>query len=83
LTGQGDISDESRAAAERVRERAAAMPTAADLAGLAADALTSPGSAMSPAEIRALAAEALTKAQQVSYLLGKLAGLLDDPGAPA
>jgi hypothetical protein len=82
LTGSSDedISEEARLLAERVRERAAEMPSAADLAGIAADALTSNGSAMTPEEIRKLAAEALTKAQQVSFLLGKLAGLLDEPG---
>jgi hypothetical protein len=36
---------------------------------------------MSPADMRRLAAEALVKAQEVSYLLGKLAGILGDrPG---
>jgi hypothetical protein len=82
LTAAGDeISDEARALAARVRGRAAALPAAGDLAGMTADALTSPRSqTLSPDEIRQLAAEALTQAQQVAYLLGKLAVLLcDDP----
>jgi hypothetical protein len=83
MTGAGaddQISEEARLLADRVRERAAEMPTEADVAALAADALTTTtGGQMTPAEIRALAAEALAKAQQVSILLGRLANLLDPP----
>lgn len=84
MTGDdAEISEETRALARQVRDRAAGMPDAADLADMTADALTSPRSQMSPDEIRRLAAEALTQAQQVAYLLGKLAGLLGDkPGEP-
>jgi hypothetical protein len=78
-TDDAEISEEARLLAERVRERAAAMPTAADLADMTADALTS-RSEMSPAEIRRLAADALSKAQEVSFLLGRLAGILGDGG---
>jgi hypothetical protein len=35
---------------------------------------------MSPEDIRRLAADAIKQAQQVSFLLGKLATLLDTPG---
>jgi hypothetical protein len=85
MTGEDadEISEESRRAAERVRERAAGMPDAAGLAGMTADvlAVTTTGGQMSPADMRRLAAEALVKAQEVSYLLGKLAGILGDrPG---
>jgi hypothetical protein len=81
MTHAGEnVSEEARMLAERVRERAASMPTADVLAGMTADALTH-GSAMSPEEMRRLVADALTKAQQVSYLLGRLAGILGD--APA
>jgi hypothetical protein len=80
VTGaDGQISEESRLLAQQVRERAQAMPTEADVAAMAADALTATGSSMTPAQIRALAAEALRKAQEVSGLLGRLANLLDRP----
>lgn len=84
MTGDdAEISDETRALAREVRDRAARMPDAAGLADMTADALTCPRSQMSPDEIRRLAAEALTQAQQVAFLLGKLAGLLGDkPGEP-
>lgn len=82
MTGADDqISEEARLLAERVRERASEMPTAGDLEVLAADALTATGSPMTAAEIRALAAEALANATQVSRLLVRLAGLLEErPG---
>lgn len=84
MTGPGDseISDESRVLADRARRRAEAMPSAADLAAIAADALSNTSrSDMTPDEIRQIAAEALAKAQEVSYLLGRLAGILGDrPG---
>lgn len=65
--------------AERVRQRAAAMPGEDVLAGMTAEALSMPGGTMTPAQIRALAAEALSKARQVSTLLGRLAELLETP----
>lgn len=67
--------------AAKVRERAAAGPSPEELARIAADALgaESPQD-MTPGEIRHLAVTALTQAQQVSYLLGRLAGLLDSEG---
>jgi hypothetical protein len=81
MTGADDeISEESRVLAARVRRRAGGMPTEADVAALAASALTTTGSPMTPAQIRELAAEALAKAQEVSSLLARLGGLLDDPG---
>jgi hypothetical protein len=71
-----DISDEARLMAARVRERAERLPTAAELAALT---MTAGGRDMSAAEIRQLGTDAIAQAQQVSYLLGKLAGLLDEP----
>jgi hypothetical protein len=80
MTGtDDDISEEARLLAERVRIRAAAMPAEGDLAAITAAALRSPGGQMSPAQIRALAAEALAKARQVSSLLGQLAEMLESP----
>ena len=77
-TPAGDeVSGEARLMAARVRERARTLPTAAELAGMAYDAS---GRDMSPDEIRQLAIEAIEQAQKVSWLLGKLAGLLDVPG---
>jgi hypothetical protein len=73
-----DISQETRMIAARIRERAAAdVPSADELAGLLTAGVPADGG-MSPAEIRRLAADAITRAQQVSYLLGRLAGLLEE-----
>ena len=75
--GNGDdISDEARLMAAQVRERASHLPTAGELA----DMTIGSGRDMSPDEIRALATAAIEQASQVSYLLGRLAGLLDQPG---
>ena len=77
MTGPGEISDEARRLAAQARARAASLPTAEDLAA----SLTALGhqADMTPEQIRALAAETISRAQQVSYLLGKLAGLLEEP----
>jgi hypothetical protein len=64
--------------AARVREQAARGPSPEELARIAADALGVQGRDMSAGEIRHLAVTALTQAQQVSYLLGKLAALLEE-----
>ena len=53
----------------------------AALADLAAQALSAPGQAISPEDIRRLASAAITQAQQVSYPLGRLAGPLDSASA--
>lgn len=75
------ISDEARVMAERVRERAAHLPDAAEIAGMAMDA---PRGGMTQAEVRELATEAIKHAERVSFLLGKLAALLgsDPAGEP-
>lgn len=79
-TADDEVSAEARMMAERVRQRAAGMPDAADIAGMAMDASTRD---MTPAEIRALATQAIRQAEQVSFLLGRLAGLLDtEAGEP-
>jgi hypothetical protein len=79
LTCGGDpddgISAVTRAAAFRARQRAAReMPTPDALAGLSAAQCPD----MTPAQIRRLAATAIDQAQQISFLLGRLASLLDD-----
>lgn len=73
--GDGDlVSPEALEAAERVRQRARdEMLTADALAGLTIGAAK--GNDMSPAEIRHVAATAIGQAQQISYLLGRLAEL--------
>jgi hypothetical protein len=82
MTGDDDdISEETRMLAERVRVRAAGMPGEGELAGMTAEALAAPRAQMTSAQVRALAAEALSQARQVSQLLGRLAELLEDrPG---
>jgi hypothetical protein len=82
VTGTEDeISEETRLMAARVRERAAGMPTAQQLADLSASAFTKQGEGMSPAQIRELVTEAITQSQRMAWLLGKLAGL-DGEGDP-
>lgn len=76
----GAVSEEARQAAARARAAAAGLPDAAELAGMAADALTRQRDDMSTEDARVLAVTALTHAQQVAFLLGRLAGLLDDDG---
>lgn len=71
------VSEETLIMVARIRERAAHIPTAADLAEMT---LAAGAQDMSPAEIRQLATKAIDQAQQVSFLLGRLAGLLDEPG---
>jgi hypothetical protein len=73
-----EISEETRLMAVQVRAMASRLPLGAELATLAADAMLSRGEHMSPAEIRHLGVTAARQAQQVSYLLGKLAGLIGD-----
>jgi hypothetical protein len=74
-----DLTEENRMLVARVRDRAAASPGAAQIAGLMTEAAAK-GGQMSAEEIRGLAREALAQAQQVSFLLGRLAGLLDEEG---
>ena len=60
-----------------IRRRAAVSPSSAELADLLTSAAAR-GTEMSAEEIRALGRDTLAQAQQISYLLGKLAGLLED-----
>jgi hypothetical protein len=75
----GEVSEETRLMADRVRQRAAHLPLGADLGRLAADALERSGD-MTAAEIRQLAADTITQAQEAAWLLGRLATLLEDGG---
>lgn len=75
--GHDDVSEETLTMVARIRERASHIPTAADLAEMT---MAAGAQDMSPAEIRQLATKAIDQAQQVSFLLGKLAGLLQEPG---
>jgi hypothetical protein len=79
--GDGEVSDETRRLAEEARRRAGDLPLSS-IPGIAADALTAGGEGMTPEQIRALAVNTLDQAQQVSYLLGRLATLLDGHGDP-
>ena len=77
-TGAHDeISEETRRMVMAIRRRAAQAPGSADIADLLT-AAAAHGSEMTAAEIRALGRDTLDLASQVSYLLGKLAVLLDD-----
>lgn len=71
------ISDETRQMVTRIRERAAAYPGAPEIACLTA-AAAARAPEMSAGEIRALGRETLVLATEVSFLLGKLAGLLHE-----
>ena len=79
-TGAHDeISEETRQMVAAIRRRAEESPGSAELADLLASAAAR-GTEMTAEEIRALSRDTLAQAQQISYLLGKLAGLLDEEG---
>ena len=61
-----------------VRSRAASLPAAGEISALEAAALAKPRQTMTPAEIRALAAEAITQLHQVAGKLAELSALLGD-----
>jgi hypothetical protein len=61
----------------RIRERAAAGPTADTLAELLAD-VSRQRPDLTAKEVRALGALAIRQANEVNYLLGCLAGLLEE-----
>lgn len=81
--GDDGISEETRQMLIRIRERAAASPGSPEIADLMDAAAASAGE-MTAAEIRALGRDTLLLAGQVSFLLGKLAGLAggEEEGAP-
>ena len=61
-----------------VRARAASLPGPDQVRALEAAALAKPRRTMTPAEIRALAAESIASLQEVAGKLAELSALLDD-----
>ena len=61
-----------------VRARAASLPGPDQVRALEAAALAKPRRTMTPAEIRALAAESIASLQEVAGQLAELSALLDD-----
>ena len=61
-----------------VRARAARLPGPDQIRALEAAALTKPRETMTPAEIRALAAESIASLHEVACKLAELSALLDD-----
>ena len=61
-----------------VRSRAATLPGPSEVKALEAAALAKPGRTMTPAEIRALAAESIASLHEVADKLAELSALLDD-----
>jgi transcriptional regulator with XRE-family HTH domain len=64
-----------------VRSRAARLPGPGEIKALEGAALAKPRETMTPAEIRALAAEAITHLHEVAGKLAELSALLDDDEA--
>jgi hypothetical protein len=83
----GDISPGLALGAEfalrlaAVRSRAASLPGPDEIRALEAAALTKPRETMTPAEIRALAAESIASLHEVACKLAELSALLDDDEA--
>lgn len=73
----GEVTEETMALVAGVRERAASAPGPEELARLLAAARER---SVTTDEVARAGAIAIAKAQQVSYMLGRLAGLV---GAPA
>lgn len=63
-----------------VRSRAGSLPGSGEIRALEASALAQPRKAMTPAQIRALAAEAITQLHKVADRLAELSALLADDG---
>jgi hypothetical protein len=80
-TPDDDVSEETRMLVARVRDRAAHTPGAPQIADMITGAAAE-GRPMTAEEIRDLARDALATAERVTYLLGKLAGLLGDEDPP-
>jgi hypothetical protein len=66
-----------------VRARAARLPGPDQIRALEAAALAKPRKAMTPAEIRALAAESIASLHEIAGKLAELSALLDDEAAEA
>jgi transcriptional regulator with XRE-family HTH domain len=76
--GMGLATDFAIRLAE-VRSRAASLPDSGEIRALEASALARPRKSMTPAEIRALAAEAIAHLHKVADKLAELSALLPDP----
>jgi hypothetical protein len=64
-----------------VRSRAASLPGPDQIRSLEAAALAKPRGTLTPAEIRALAAESIASLHEVAGKLAELSALLDDEAA--
>ena len=78
--GMGLATDFAIRLAE-VRSRAASLPDSGEIRALEASALARPRKSMTPAEIRALAAEAIAHLHKVADKLTELSALLGDDQA--
>jgi transcriptional regulator with XRE-family HTH domain len=78
--GMGLATDLAIRLAE-ARSRAASLPDSGEVRALEASALARPRKTMTPAEIRALTAEAITHLHKVADKLAELSALLADDGA--
>ena len=78
--GMGLATDLAIRLAE-VRSRAASLPGAGEIRALEASALARPRENMTPAEIRAMAAEAITQLHKAADNLAELSALLADESA--
>ena len=73
------VSRGTMSAVARARARAAAGPSAEEIAELL-DTVARRRTDLTSEDIRALGAVAVRQANRVSYLLGRLSGLLEEPG---
>jgi transcriptional regulator with XRE-family HTH domain len=78
--GMGLATDLAIRLAE-IRSHAASLPSSGEIRALEASALARPRTTMTPAEIRALAAEAITHLHKVAAQLAELSALLGDDQA--
>lgn len=81
MAGAGDerLTPETMSAVAAARARAAGNPPAEEIARLLDKAARHRGD-LSADDIRKLGADAIRQAQRVSYLLGRLSGLLGETG---
>jgi hypothetical protein len=78
---EDDVTEETMMLVARVRHRAGEAPTVSQITALALDAASQePSSDLTAAEIRQIVATAAGKAQQLTFLLGKLAALVPEAG---
>jgi hypothetical protein len=75
------IGTESAMRLAEIRARAASLPGPGQIRALEAAALAKPRKGMTPAEIRALAAESIASLHEVAGKLAELSALLGDDEA--